>query len=134
MHASEELVAQALQRGAAAYLLKDAAPEELGLALRAVRQGETFLSPGVSTKMIQRFLARPAQAPDPLRVLTARQIQILTMLAKGLSTKEIAYQLDLSDKTVAAHRTQIMERIGIRDLAGLVLFAVKHGLITVSRS
>ena len=133
MHSSEELVAKALQMGASAYLLKEAAPEEIGIALNAVVNGQTFLSPAVSTKMINRFVRPPAAPPDPLKLLTERQIQILTLLAQGVGTKEIAFQLDLSDKTVAAHRAQIMDRIGIRDLVGLVLFAVKHGLVKVEQ-
>ena len=131
MHSSEELVSKALMLGASAYLLKEAAPVELGMALTAVVKGETYLSPAVSTKMINRFVRPSASPPNPLKALTERQIQILTMLARGLGTKEIAFKLDLSDKTVAAHRSQIMERIGIRDLVGLVLFAVKHGLVKV---
>jgi len=133
MHSSEELVSEALQLGASAYLLKEAAPEELEIALSAVMRGETFMSPSVSTKIINRFVRPPSVEADPLKALTTRQVQILTMLAHGVSTKEIAYKLDLSDKTVAAHRAQIMERIGIRDLVGLVLFAVKHGLVKVEK-
>jgi DNA-binding NarL/FixJ family response regulator len=63
-------------------------------------------------------------------ILTPRQQQILTMIASRKSTKEIAYELDLSEKTIAAHRAQIMERTGVRDLVGLVLWAVKHGLVS----
>ena len=134
MHSSEALVSEALQLGASAYLLKDAAPAELQIALSAITSGETFMSPAVSTKMINRFVRAPVSVPDPLKALTPRQIQILTLLASGRGTKEIAYELDLSDKTVAAHRAQIMERIGIRDLVGLVLFAVKHGLVKVDKA
>jgi DNA-binding NarL/FixJ family response regulator len=133
MHSSGELVSNALQLGASAYLLKEAAPEELGIALAAVTRMETFLSPAVSTKMINRFVRPSTPDNDPLKSLTQRQIQILTLLAQGASTKEIAYSLDLSDKTVAAHRSQIMERIGVRDLVSLVLFAVKHGLVDVNK-
>jgi len=135
MHSSEALVSEALQLGASAYLLKEAVPAELEIALRAVTQGETFLSPAVATKMINRFVRPtvPAAAADPLKSLTLRQLQILTMLASGRGTKEIAYELDLSNKTVAAHRAQIMERIGIHDLVGLVLFAVKHGLVKIDK-
>lgn len=129
MHASEELVAEALQRGASAYLLKESAPGELDIALNAVVRGDNYLSPAVSKKMIDRFV-RPKPAEEkPLGFLTARQQQILTMIASRKSTKEIAYELDLSEKTIAAHRAQIMERVGVRDLVGLVLFAVKHGLV-----
>jgi DNA-binding NarL/FixJ family response regulator len=132
MHASEELVAEALRLGASAYLLKESAPSELEIALRAVLRDENYMSPSVSKKMIDRFV-RPApvavadKQPD---ILTPRQQQILTMIASRKSTKEIAYELDLSEKTIAAHRAQIMERTGVRDLVGLVLWAVKHGLVS----
>lgn len=130
MHASEEMVTEALRLGASAYLLKEAAPAELDIALRAVARNETYLSPAVSTKMIERFVRHPVSVPTPLQSLTARQLQILTMIANRKGTKEIAYELDLSEKTVAAHRAQIMERVGVRDIVGLVLLAVKHGLVT----
>jgi DNA-binding NarL/FixJ family response regulator len=130
MHASEELVTEALRLGASAYLLKEAAPAELEIALQAIRRHETYLSPAVSTKMIDRFVRTPVAAPNPLQSLTARQLQILTMIAGRKGTKEIAFELDLSEKTVAAHRAQIMERLGVRDLVGLVLLAVRHGLVS----
>lgn len=129
MHASEELVAEALQLGASAYILKESAPDELALALRAMVGGEVYLSPTLSKKMIAWFV-RPAAAPQQsLKALTARQIQILTMIASGKATKEIAFELELSNKTIAAHRAQIMERLGVKDRAGLVFFADKHGLV-----
>lgn len=129
MHASEELVAEALQLGAAAYLLKESAPGELDIALQAVVRGDSYLSPAVSKKMIDRFVRPKTVADKQLDLLTSRQQQILGMIADRKSTKEIAYELDLSEKTIAAHRAQIMERTGVRDLVGLVLFAVKHGLV-----
>jgi DNA-binding NarL/FixJ family response regulator len=129
MLASEEVVAEALRMGVSSYLLKEAAPAELEIALRAVARKEVYLSPGVSTRMVQRMM-QPAPAVDPgLAALTARQIQILKMIASRKGTKEIAYELDLSEKTIAAHRAQIMERIGVRDVVGLALFAMKHGLV-----
>lgn len=129
MHASEELVAEALRMGASSYLLKESAPSELEIALHAVARGDSYLSPSVSKKMIDRFVRPPTVAHKALDMLTPRQQQILTMIASRKSTKEIAYELDLSEKTIAAHRAQIMERTGVRDLVGLVLFAVKHGLV-----
>jgi DNA-binding NarL/FixJ family response regulator len=132
MHASEELVAEALRLGASAYLLKEAAPGELEIALHAVARHETYLSPAVSTKVIAQFV-KPAPVQDNDKVpLTPRQLQILTMIANRKSTKEIAYELDLSEKTIAAHRAQIMERTGVRDVVGLVFYAVKHGLVKKS--
>jgi DNA-binding NarL/FixJ family response regulator len=129
MHATEDLVAEALRLGAAGYLLKESAPSELEIALKAVMRGDSYLSPSVSRKMIERFVRPPSVADKALDMLTPRQQQILTMIASRKSTKEIAYELDLSEKTIAAHRAQIMERTGVRDLVGLVLFAVKHGLV-----
>ncbi|MDY7574763.1 response regulator transcription factor [Actimicrobium sp. CCI2.3] len=130
MHASEELVTEALRLGASAYLLKEAAPAELDIALQAIRRHETYLSPAVSTKMIDRFIRAPVAAPNPLQSLTGRQLQILTMIAGRKSTKEIAFELDLSEKTVAAHRAQIMERLGVRDVVGLALLALRYGLVS----
>ncbi|WP_075791403.1 response regulator transcription factor [Massilia putida] len=129
MHASEELVAEALRLGASAYLLKESAPNELEIAMRAVARDENYLSPSVSKKMIDRFVRPAAVADKQLDILTPRQQQILALFASRKSTKEIAYELDLSEKTIAAHRAQIMERTGVRDLVGLVLWAMKHGLV-----
>lgn len=129
MHASEDLVAEALRLGASAYLVKEAAPAELEIALRAVLRRETYLSPAVSTKIIDRYVRQPLPPDNPLKALTGRQLQILTMIGARKGTKEIAYELDLSEKTVAAHRAQMMARVGVRDIVGLILLAVKHGLI-----
>jgi DNA-binding NarL/FixJ family response regulator len=129
MHSADELVSDALRLGADAYLLKDSAPGELEIALHAVERYESYLSPVVSRRMIDRYVRPQAVAEKPLDMLTARQQQILTMIAERKSTKEIAYELDLSEKTIAAHRAQIMERTGVRDLVGLVLFAMQHGLV-----
>jgi DNA-binding NarL/FixJ family response regulator len=129
MHASEELAAEALRLGASAYLLKEAAPQDLEVALRAVMRQETYLSPAVSAKMIARFVCPPAVPKSALQLLTPRQSQILAMIADSKSIKQIAYELDLSEKTVAGHRAQLMERIGARNLVELVLFAVKQGLV-----
>jgi len=131
MHSSETWCAEALKLGASAYLLKEAAPDELEIALLAVARGETFLSPAISTKMINRFIRPSDSDSEALRLLTLRQIQILTMLASGKAAKEIGYELELSDRTVSAHRLQIMARLGIHDLVGLTKFSVKHGLVKI---
>jgi DNA-binding NarL/FixJ family response regulator len=127
-HACDELVSDALRRGATAFLLTQSSPGELEIALRAMIQGDIYLSPAVSTKLVNRFMQ--ASAVDPgLASLTPRQLEILKLIASRKSTKEIAFQLDLSEKTIAAHRAQIMERLNVRDVVGLALFAVKHGLV-----
>lgn len=130
MHASEAYVAQALRAGVAGYLLKDSAEEELGLALAAVSRGERYLSPAISRHVVQGFLDGGARSADPLAGLTARQREILQLLAEGHSAKEIAYRLGISAKTVETHRAQPMERVGIHDLPGLVRLAIRAGLIS----
>jgi DNA-binding NarL/FixJ family response regulator len=132
MHASEAFVAQALRAGVAGYLLKDAAADELALMLRAVTRGETYLSPPISRQVVDGYLARAGgqAAPQPLDVLTPRQREILQLVAEGRSTKEIARRLELSVKTVENHRAQIMDRLDIRDVAGLVRYAIRVGLVS----
>lgn len=129
MHSSEEYVVRALKAGASAYLLKDAAAEELSLALAALGRGETYLSPGASQRLVARATGAAPQK-GPLDALTARQREILKMIAEGVHTKEIAHRLRLSPKTVEAHRAQIMNRLGIREVAGLVRFAIRAGLVS----
>lgn len=129
MHAGEAYVAQALRVGVAGYLLKDAAAAELGLALEAVRRGEVYLSPAISRTVVDGFLKAGRPADDPLAGLTARQREILQLIAEGNSTKEIAASLDVSVKTVETHRAQLMDRLDIHDVAGLVRFAIRSGLI-----
>jgi DNA-binding NarL/FixJ family response regulator len=138
MHGSQSHVAQALSAGAKGYLLKDAAADELPILLRAVMRGETYLSPGVSRHVVDGFLGRakpagPAQDPAGIEVLTPRQRETLQLVAEGRSTKEIAQLLGLSAKTVEAHRAQIMERLDIHEIAGLVRYAIRIGLISADR-
>lgn len=127
MNATEEYVLRALQAGAAGYLLKDADPAELELALRAVARGDTYLSPAVS-RCVSEYVRRTS-AGDPLDRLTTRQREVLRLIAEGRTTKEIASMLAISGKTVAAHRTQLMEQLGIHDVAGLVRVAMRAGLV-----
>lgn len=128
MHANEEYVMAALKSGAAGYLLKDAVAAELGLALAAVARGETYLSPAISRRVLDAYLARTTGAPPP-DPLTPRQREVLRLVAQGRNTKEIAADLGLSVKTVETHRAQLMERLGIHDVPGLVKYALRTGLI-----
>lgn len=130
MHGGVEYVAQALQAGAAGYLLKDATPEELETALQLVARGETYLSPRVSGALVNKYVRPAASGPAALDALSLRQREILQLIARGLSTKQIAAQLDVSIKTVETHRAQLMKRLEIRDIAGLVRFAIRNGLIS----
>ena len=128
MHTSEEYVLLALRAGAAAYLIKDSATSELELALKCVMRGDTYLSPAISRQVVDGYVQRVGVGigPDPL---TPRQRDVLKRIAEGRSTKEIAFDLNLSVKTVETHRAQIMDRLGIRDVAGLVRYAMRAGLV-----
>jgi DNA-binding NarL/FixJ family response regulator len=130
MHQSEEYVRQALRHGAAGYLLKDAAPMELELAVRAVLRGETYLSPAVSKGVVSDYVQRLRADERPGNVLTQRQREVLQLVAEGQSTKEIARRLDLPVKTVDTHRTQLMRQLDIHEVAGLVRYAMRNGLIS----
>ena len=132
MHSEKQYVMQALRDGASGYLLKDAATVELELALNVVTKGDVYLSPGVSKQVAEGFV-REAASADPVALLTPRQREILTMVAEGHNTKEIAFRLGLSTKTVEAHRTQLMERLDIHDIAGLVRFTIRAGLIKLDK-
>jgi len=130
MHADATHVRQALKAGVAGYLLKGAAVAELPLAIAAVMRGETYLTPRISREVVEGYLREGSSEAEPLEALTDRQREILQLIAEGKSTKEIAQALDLSVKTVETHRMRIMERLGIRDVAGLVRFAIRAGLVS----
>jgi DNA-binding NarL/FixJ family response regulator len=127
MHASEEYVAQALKAGASGYLLKDAATAELEMALKSVSMGQFYLSPAISRQVVDNFLRG---GPTGLDLLTPRQREILQLIAEGKGTRDIAEILHLSVKTVETHRAQLMDRLDIHDVAGLIRYALKKGLIT----
>ena len=127
MHASDEYVRGALAAGAAGYVLKDATVAELEVALQAVVGGGTYLSPSISRRVAEAYVAGKEPAGP---ALTPRQREILQLIAEGASTKEIAHRLGVSVKTVETHRAQLMERLGIRDVAGLVRYAIRAGLVS----
>jgi DNA-binding NarL/FixJ family response regulator len=140
MHSNEEYVLQALKAGAAGYLLKDAGISELELAVRAVGRGETYLSPAVSRGVIDAYLQRLGSPPEtgaalatPGAKLTPRQREVLQLIAEGRTTQEIAGRLQVGVKTVETHRAQLMERLDIHDVAGLVRYAIRIGLVTPDR-
>jgi|EndMetStandDraft_8_1072994.scaffolds.fasta_scaffold149971_2 DNA-binding NarL/FixJ family response regulator len=130
MHTSQEYVLRALRAGCGGYLLKASAVTELEVAVRAVARGETYLSPAVSKRVVDDYVHWAGGAADPLDALTPRQREVLQLAAEGHSNKEIAQRLGLSLRTVETHRAQLMERLDLHDLAGLVRFAVRVGLVT----
>ena len=129
-HANEEYVIRALRSGAAGYMLKDAATLELELAINSVKHGKTYLSPSISRTVIDSYLERVGSLSSPIEQLTARQREILQLIAEGKNTKEIAGTLDISVKTVEAHRLQLMARLNIHDVPGLVRYAIRSGLVS----
>lgn len=141
MHANEEYVLQALRVGALGYLLKDAGTTELEMAIKAVAQGETYLSPPVSKHVIADYKRRVEGRMDNeadleggrslVERLTLRQREILQLIAEGYTTQEIAQKLGIGVKTAETHRTQLMERLDIHDIAGLVRFAIRAGLVSL---
>jgi DNA-binding NarL/FixJ family response regulator len=126
MHSNRAYVLQVLQAGASAYLLKESAFEELSTALNAARKGEMYLSPAITE----------AGKPIPAAILqserlTKRELQVLQLIAEGTTTKEIAARLTVSVKTIETHRKQIMEKLGIRSIAGLTKFCIREGLTSL---
>ncbi|MDY7534561.1 response regulator transcription factor [Pseudomonas sp. Bout1] len=134
MHTDPELIMCALESGAHGYLLKDTTANELEQALLALRNNERYLSPAIAHTVINQALVRNQAQANPRphnHNLTARQLEILRLIVRGKSTREIANGLGLSIKTVEAHRSQIMKRLQIFDVAGLVLFAVREHIISL---
>lgn len=134
MHQDEEYVKRALKSGASGYLLKDAGIEELEIAIRAVARGESFLSPAASKHLIADFRKRSEAESRIDEILSPRQIEVLRMIAEGENTKSIARKLEISVKTVESHRAQLMNKLEIHDVAGLVRHAIKIGLVDQSDS
>lgn len=130
MHTGQEYVVAALRAGACGYVHKNASAEELLLAVQAVEKGATYLHPAVAGSVVE-LLRNSADSTDPLDLLTDRQREILKLVAEGHSTKEIAKRLNVSVKTVETHRSQLMERLDIRNVPGLVKLAVRSGLVDV---
>ena len=134
MHTDTHFVMKCLQLGAHGYLLKTATVLELELALKALRHGGQYLSSAVVPLVVNQAVRQSHEQPIKASqvALTARQLEILRLIARGESTRSIAVGLGLSVKTVEAHRSQIMHRLRIHDIAGLVLFAVREGIIQIN--
>ena len=129
MYTNEDYLKEALSAAAAGYLLKHADRNELEVAIKAVCRGETYLTPSMAKFTVDAYCRGEETPTGPLARLTARQREILQLIAEGSSTKQIAQRLDLSVKTVETHRTQLMERLEIHDIAGLVRLAIRTGLV-----
>lgn len=136
IYESEEYVNQMVLAGASGYVLKDAGKKELFAAVRAIAAGERFFSPGISKLMIDEFI-RQAQSkhhrkPDSKPVLTSRETEILSYIARGLTNSQIAKKLFLSIRTIDTHRNNLMQKLNIHDTAGLVRYAIESGLLPLN--
>jgi DNA-binding NarL/FixJ family response regulator len=128
MYANEAYVVQALRAGTSGYLLKDSSLAEVELAMHAVMRNETYLSSAVSKHVVSDYLHRISAGTDEAP-LTPRQREVLRLIAEGYTAREIAQALTISVKTVETHRTLLMERLDIHDIAGLVRYAMRVGLV-----
>lgn len=130
MYSDAGLVRQALQTGAKGYVLKTSAGEELLQAIRSVAKGETYLSETISSMIMEdTFHPKMKQVDNPLELLSPREKEILQLIAEEHTSNEVGKILSISEKTVEKHRANIMEKLQVRNLAGLVRLAIKHGLI-----
>jgi DNA-binding NarL/FixJ family response regulator len=128
MYLNEEYILQALQAGATAYLPKDVDPDELAKAVATVRTGGVYLPPRAS-QLLATYLQRTGERARAASALTGRQRQVLQLIAEGQNTKGIALLLGVGIKTVETHRAALMRRLNIHDVAGLVRYALRHGVI-----
>jgi DNA-binding NarL/FixJ family response regulator len=128
MHPDAAYARRALEAGASGFILKHSTPQELVLAVRAALEGRTFITPALAAEVLQSFRESP-KAKDPVAALTARQREVLQLLAEGKSSKEIGSLLSISARTVEFHKYQMMETLGTENSAELIGFAIKHGLV-----
>jgi two-component system response regulator NreC len=132
MHENEEYVYQILKSGAAGYVLKSAGKDELITAIRAAAKGEKFFSPRISQLMAEGYVRRVEQAATEVAPgdvpLTRREREVLALVVDGMTNQQIADQLFISPRTVDTHRTNIMQKLNIHDLANLVRYAIEHGI------
>ena len=129
MYSQREYVRRALKAGAAGYVVKRSSAKEVVEAIRAVHAGQRYLSPRVADVVLEDY--SDEKQDDPLARLSAREREVLQLLAEGRTGAEIAARLSLSQKTVETYRARLVEKLGIRDLAGLVRFAIQRGLVSL---
>ena len=133
MYSDDEHVYLALRAGATGYLIKSASRQELPLAIRAAATGDTYISSTLSGALVKNYAKYPIVHLNPLSRLSHRQTQVLQLIAESKTTKQIALELNISVKTVECHRAQLMDRLEIHDVPGLVRFAIKSGLVHLEK-
>lgn len=131
MHSDEEYVFQSLRAGVDGYLIKETAPLDLVKAIRAAHQGNSYLSPNISKKVVSEYIRQAEKGfePSSLGRLTKREREVLQLVAEGNSIAEIAEILLVSEKTARVHRSNLMSKLGLRNTAEVTLYAVRHGVI-----
>jgi DNA-binding NarL/FixJ family response regulator len=127
----DEYVYEALRAGASGFLLKDAGADQLVAGIRVVAQGDSLLAPSVTRRLIEQFAQRPSPnaRPDTVAELTARELEVLRLLARGLSNAEIAQALIIGDATVKTHVARLLQKLGLRDRVQAVVLAYESGLV-----
>ena len=130
MHDGEEYLREALRAGAAGYVLKRSAATELVRAIRAISSGGAYLDPVLTRTLIGDYVRKSDAAQAQADELTEREVEVLTLVAEGLTNRQIALRLSISIKTVQSHRTNIMEKLDLHDRTDLVRYAIRRGLIT----
>lgn len=131
IHSDPVLIQQLVRQGVKGYLLKISAPEELPLAIRSASQGDLFLSPAVCDSVMNNYLAMPADG-EPQKaadLLTPREREVLQLISEGYTNKAVGAALNITMKTVEKHRANLMEKLGVQDLASLIRVALEQGLI-----
>ncbi len=129
MHPDVAYAASAFDAGASGYVLKHSAPDELVTAIQAALQGQTYVTPLIAGKLLHFYEHRASQPVDTGSGLSARQREVLQLLAEGHSVKQIAALLQVSPKTVEYHKYQMMETLGLATLGELIRYAVQHGIV-----
>jgi two-component system response regulator NreC len=130
MQSADPYIVQALKAGAAAYVLKDSAPNEIANAIQQVLNGKRYLSPQLSEKLIDLFILKiENEVLDPYNSLTAREREVLQLAVEGLSNNDIAEQLSISHRTVEQHRQNMMNKMGFKNQTDLIRFALKQGIL-----
>lgn len=125
-HDEDEYISEALEAGMNGYVLKSQAADDLIQAIQQVSRGQIYLSPGVSSAVVQAYRSKSKRPSDPL---TTREREVLQLIAEGKSTKDVASMLGISVKTAESHRTRLMSKLDIHETASLVRYAVRRGLV-----
>jgi DNA-binding NarL/FixJ family response regulator len=130
MYDSDQYFFQALKAGASGYVLKSVVDKDLITACHAAARGHSFLTPGIESSLLRKYLTRSAQGDDlPSTLLTSREEEVIKLIAEGQSSKEIAHLLTISIRTVERHRANILEKLGMRDRTDLTRYAIRVGLV-----